>query len=345
MAIKIECNSLITTVEIGKKYFPEEYAENWYWNDGVICWLMISFSPNEVSSMIEKCEKLGLKRFKEENGKKVVGDYFIVSHSGCDRTLEFAQCDWIRIYNDVAWHLSFPMGKDVPAFPCYRGGYYYKSKEVWDRMELALEYFNKVIDTCYEKPIKVETFDDFFKYCVKETPFDSFFQDLELQTSEQQSFESKMALYERHNLKRFVDAHHQMYSTALAEIRLGKKHSHWMWYIFPQLKGLGHSSNSDYYGIDDYEQAVVFLHHPELGRNLREITEAMLAIDGKSAKEILGGIDAMKFRSSMTLFDAVCPHDIFSEALQKYYKGKTDEQTLEKLKDRKLSLQVLFMTI
>ena len=105
-----------------------------------------------------------------------------------------------------------------------------------------------------------------------------------------------------------------------------------MWYIFPQLRGLGHSHTSDYYGIADRDEAIMFLHHPILGRNLREITKAMLAIDGKSADEILGRTDALKFRSSMTLFNSVSPNSIFSEALHKYYKGKEDNRTLAMLK-------------
>lgn len=105
-----------------------------------------------------------------------------------------------------------------------------------------------------------------------------------------------------------------------------------MWYIFPQLRGLGHSHTSDYYGIADRDEAIMFLHHPLLGRNLMEITKAMLAIDGKSADEILGRTDALKFRSSMTLFNSVSPNSIFSEALHKYYKGKEDNRTLAMLK-------------
>ena len=135
----------------------------------------------------------------------------------------------------------------------------------------------------------------------------------------------------RYSLRRFVDAHRNMYASALKEIKSGEKLSHWMWYIFPQLRGLGHSRNSDYYGIADRDEAVMFLHHPVLGRNIKEITKAMLDIDGKSADEILGGTGALKFRSSMTLFNFVLPNDIFSEALQKYYDGKEDGRTLAML--------------
>lgn len=140
----------------------------------------------------------------------------------------------------------------------------------------------------------------------------------------------------KYNLRRFVDAHRQIYSSALNEIRSGEKQSHWMWYIFPQFRGLGHSRNAEYYGIADRDEAVMFLHHPLLGRNLHEITMAMLTIDEKSAEEILGGIDALKFRSLMTLFDNICPNDIFSDALQKYYDGKVDERTLEMLQTGKV---------
>ncbi len=151
-------------------------------------------------------------------------------------------------------------------------------------------------------------------------------------------YEEYISLY---NLSRFVDAHRNTYSTALKEIRAGHKQSHWMWYIFPQLRGLGHSRNANYYGIADRDEAKMFLHHPLLGRNIREITNAMLAIDGKTAEEILGGIDNLKFRSSMTLFDAVCPNNVFSDALQKYYDGKPDSRTLEMLKTSNSDRQCL----
>lgn len=119
-----------------------------------------------------------------------------------------------------------------------------------------------------------------------------------------------------------MNAHRNVYASALKEIQAGKKQSHWMWYIFPQLHGLGHSSNSNYYGFIDRDKAIMFLHHPVLGKKLWEITMAMLAIDEKSADEILGGINALKFRSSMTLFNAVFPDNIFAEALHKFYDGK-----------------------
>lgn len=145
----------------------------------------------------------------------------------------------------------------------------------------------------------------------------------------------------QYDIRRFVDAHRQIYASALSEIRNGKKQSHWMWYIFPQLRGLGHSRNSNYYGIADRDEALMFLHEPTLGRNLCEITMEMLAIDDKPIEEILGEIDALKFRSSMTLFDSVYPDYIFSEALKKYYGGKADELTLKMLKEKANENEVL----
>ena len=153
----------------------------------------------------------------------------------------------------------------------------------------------------------------------------------------QNKFNMVYAKYEeyisQYDLKRFVSAHKQIYPSALKEIQAGRKQSHWMWCIFPQLRGLGHSRNSDYYGIVDKDEAIMFLHHPLLKRNLREITMAMLAVDGKSAEEILGYVDAMKFHSSMTLFNTVCPNVIFADALRKYYNGKEDERTLMMLEE------------
>ena len=143
-------------------------------------------------------------------------------------------------------------------------------------------------------------------------------------------YEAYMAQY---NLKRFVDAHRQDYETALKEIRGGRKRSHWMWYIFPQLRGLGYSPTANYYGIVDWDEAMMFLQHPQLGRNLYAITEELLAIENKPIEEILGDIDALKFRSSMTLFDAVYPNAVFAKALRKYYDGEVDQRTLRMLQE------------
>ena len=131
------------------------------------------------------------------------------------------------------------------------------------------------------------------------------------------------------NLERFVEAQIVDYQTALAEIRAGRKQTHWIWYIFPQLKGLGQSHFSQYYGISGREEAIAYLSHETLGQRLREITQALLSIDGKEAIDILGRIDAQKVRSSMTLFDAVSPNDIFAQLLEKFYRGRRCAHTLK----------------
>lgn len=137
-----------------------------------------------------------------------------------------------------------------------------------------------------------------------------------------------------YNLERFIkaqDAAYSGYATALAEMKGGRKRSHWIWYVFPQIKGLGHSYNSEYYGISCLAEAKAYLADSTLGPRLHEITQALLAIEGKSATEILGGIDALKVKSSMTLFDAAAPGGIFATALEKYYDGKRDALTLSML--------------
>lgn len=133
-----------------------------------------------------------------------------------------------------------------------------------------------------------------------------------------------------HNLERFVDAQERMYETALAEVKSGKKLSHWIWYIFPQLKGLGMSGNSHYYGIDDINEARAYLEHPILGERLREITSAFLQLE-KGAEEVFGCLDAMKVRSCMTLFDEVSEDDLFEKVLEKHYHGEKDETTMNRL--------------
>lgn len=142
-----------------------------------------------------------------------------------------------------------------------------------------------------------------------------------------------------HDLRRFIKAQslpYSGYSTALEEIKAGRKRSHWIWYIFPQLKGLGHSYNAEYYGIAEREEAEAYLADATLGLRLREISLALLAVNGKSASEILGGIDAMKVKSSMTLFDAISPGDVFAAVIDKCFDGKRDGLTLKML-DRKQS--------
>ena len=129
-------------------------------------------------------------------------------------------------------------------------------------------------------------------------------------------------------LNRFVRAQEHSYAQALSEIKSGRKYSHWIWYVFPQLKGLGRSWNSDYYGLDSLAEAASYLAHPTLGLRLREITLALLEHSGKKPKDILGDIDATKVCSSMTLFDKVCPGDIFARVLDEFYDGRRCNCTL-----------------
>lgn len=137
---------------------------------------------------------------------------------------------------------------------------------------------------------------------------------------------------ENHTLSRFTVAHQNDYAQALREIQNGRKVSHWMWYIFPQLKGLGRSSTSDYYGIKDLEEAKAFLNDAYLGAHLCEITKALLALDSNDARAIMGSPDYMKLRSSMTLFAQANPDEVcFQSVLDRFFDGQSDSRTLRML--------------
>lgn len=132
-----------------------------------------------------------------------------------------------------------------------------------------------------------------------------------------------------YNLNRFIEAQNRDYDIALAEIRAGKKVSHWMWYIFPQLKGLGRSSTSEYYGLSGIKEAQAYLSDPILKARLIEITDAVIAHKDKSAEEIFGGIDAKKLRSCMTLFSIAAPDiPVFEAVLERFFHGVPDRNTL-----------------
>lgn len=139
-------------------------------------------------------------------------------------------------------------------------------------------------------------------------------------------------------LKRFLDAQNQVYLKALSEIKEGKKNAHWMWYIFPQIKGLGYSDTAKFYGISDLQEAASYLAHPILGKHLIEISSAVLQLDGKTASEIFGTPDNLKLRSCMTLFANVQNTDpVFAKVLDKYFNGLQDESTLQLLLKNKLT--------
>lgn len=133
-----------------------------------------------------------------------------------------------------------------------------------------------------------------------------------------------------YGLRRFVDAQEQSntYEHALAELRAGRKRSHWMWFVFPQIAGLGHSPMARTYAITSLAEAGAYLDHPLLGPRLLECARALLAVPGRSAVEILGETDALKLRSSMTLFARAAPNEpLFREVLDRFYGGEKDPAT------------------
>lgn len=140
---------------------------------------------------------------------------------------------------------------------------------------------------------------------------------------------------DRHGLERFVEAQDRVvsgrsvYSQALAELRQGRKSTHWIWFILPQIAGLGSSDMSRFYPLATLDEAKAYLAHPTLGARLRECVQAVLDVEGRTVAEIFGGIDAAKFRSCLTLFERADPHEpLFSAALGKYYAGERDPATL-----------------
>ncbi len=132
------------------------------------------------------------------------------------------------------------------------------------------------------------------------------------------------------NLNRFIDAQQLSYATALQEIKSGRKRSHWMWYIFPQMKGLGFSSTSQYYGIERIDEARAYLAHPVLGERLIEICKALLALSSNNATAIFGNPDDLKLHSSLTLFALIKNSaPVFKILLDKFFHGEMDNKTLE----------------
>jgi uncharacterized protein (DUF1810 family) len=136
-----------------------------------------------------------------------------------------------------------------------------------------------------------------------------------------------------YNLNKFLKAQETTYRDALSEIKNGKKESHWMWYVFPQIKGLGFSTNSMFYGIDDLEEAQQYLNDPILGKRLIEISNCLLKVEDKTALTIFGKPDDIKLKSSMTLFSLLINTDpVFQEVLDKYFSGNKDQKTIQILK-------------
>ena len=137
------------------------------------------------------------------------------------------------------------------------------------------------------------------------------------------------------SLNRFIEAQKQDYEQALAEIKSGHKRSHWMWYIFPQIKGLGFSSTAQYYAVKDLEEAGAYMQNPLLRTHLLEISGALLKLDSCDPEAVMGYPDDMKLKSCMTLFEAVEPTEsIFGKVLEKFFGGERDQRTLELMQRR-----------
>jgi uncharacterized protein (DUF1810 family) len=145
-------------------------------------------------------------------------------------------------------------------------------------------------------------------------------------------------MHDPHDLQRFVDAQQPVFETVKCELREGRKQSHWMWFVFPQIKGLGHSGTARKFAISSREEAEAYLNHSVLGNRLRECSSLVASHQGRSVEDIFGYPDTLKFRSSMTLFAHVARHtrgiqtgscnEVFDECLHKYFKGEPDPLTL-----------------
>lgn len=141
-----------------------------------------------------------------------------------------------------------------------------------------------------------------------------------------------MSSGDRYDLQRFLDAQRETYDQVLAELRLGRKQSHWMWYIFPQIEGLGSSPMAQRYAISCLDEAKAYFAHPVLGNRLRECTQLVTAARAQSIEEVLGYPDNLKFHSSMTLFAHAANHgEVFKNALRKYFRSEYDPLTMERL--------------
>jgi uncharacterized protein (DUF1810 family) len=135
-----------------------------------------------------------------------------------------------------------------------------------------------------------------------------------------------------YDLDRFVTAQTGVYEQALAELRAGRKCGHWMWFVFPQIAGLGSSAMSRHFAISSRDEAVAYVAHPVLGSRLRECAAVVAATSGRTAEQIFGGVDAQKLHSSMTLFHRAAPDEaVFSQVLDKYFDGVPDPATDERL--------------
>jgi uncharacterized protein (DUF1810 family) len=136
-------------------------------------------------------------------------------------------------------------------------------------------------------------------------------------------------VHDAFNLQRFVDAQEPVFGEVMLELQRGRKRSHWMWFVFPQLASLGVSSTAKHFGIHSLEEARAYLHHPVLGPRLLQCCETLMKVEGRSAHGIFGSPDDLKLRSCLTLFEMAAPDEpLFAQCLQKYYGGQRDERTV-----------------
>jgi uncharacterized protein (DUF1810 family) len=141
-----------------------------------------------------------------------------------------------------------------------------------------------------------------------------------------------MPVDDLHNLERFVESQNPVYDQVCTELQNGRKDSHWMWFVFPQLRGLGHSQTAAFFGIASREEAEAYLNHPVLGPRLLECTQLVNSIEGRSIEQIFGYPDYLKFKSSMSLFACVAPDcRFFQDALDKYFGGEFDHLTVKQI--------------
>lgn len=136
------------------------------------------------------------------------------------------------------------------------------------------------------------------------------------------------------SVERFIEAQKNSYDTALREIQTGRKRSHWIWYIFPQIQGLGFSATARYYAIKDREEAEAYMAHPVLRQRLLEISEALLGLESDDARDVMGYPDDLKLKSSMTLFAEISEEPVFSSVLNKFFQGEVDERTIQILEQK-----------
>jgi|GEM_PF-118984 ADP-ribosylglycohydrolase len=238
---------------------------------------------------------------------------------GCQGTVPPAIVCFLESYNfEDAIRRAVSIGGDSDTLACITGG-------------IAEAYYGIIPEDMIERARKPfpKVFDNILKEMKETTAYGRVVPNKEI--SERTDIVKPVMGIFPTNLDKFIEYHNKDYRTALSEIKSGKKSSHWIWYIFPQMKGLGHSAFANHFGISGINEAAAFYADRTLGKHLREITEALLALPETDINMIIPGIDSLKLKSSMTLFDVICPNDIFAKVIQKYFHGDRDTLTLSML--------------